>query len=97
MTEKPIGVPEKFADQVQRTFAVERIKGWKFHEDKCDVGVLLMSWTPESYAVKARLDDVVLEGTIKTTSEATDVARMVDTLVGTWLVRHADEKPARQS
>jgi hypothetical protein len=85
-------VVKKFGDQVERSLAVERIKGYEF-PDKCDVGVLVLSYTPTDYRVKARIDHLSVEATISKSTEAKDIAQTVDHLVVPWLVTNATKKP----
>lgn len=85
-------VAKKFADQVRRSLAVERIKGFEF-PDKCDVGVLVLSYTPTTYKVKARIDNLSVEARISLATEAADILETVDHLVEPWLVVNATKKP----
>jgi hypothetical protein len=85
-------VTKKFGDQVRRSLAVERIKGFEF-PDKCDVGVLVLSYTSTAYRVKARMDNISIEATIKMDSEAKDIMETVGHLVEPWLISYATKKP----
>jgi hypothetical protein len=85
-------VVKKFAEQVRRSLDVERIKGYEF-PDKCDVGTLVLSYTPTSYKVKARIDNMSIEATIKKESEAKDIMETVGHLVEPWLISYATKKP----
>ena len=78
------------AAQVERTFSVARVKGYKFPEADCDLGLTIMRATPEATHIKVRVDDVAVEATIAQNNASEDVVKTVDTLVDTWLVRHAD-------
>jgi hypothetical protein len=78
------------AAQVERTFSVARVKGYKFPEAACDVGLTIVRATPEATHIKVRIDDITTEATVRQTSAADDVLKVVDGLVDTWLVRHAD-------
>lgn len=90
-------VAQKVADQVVRTFSVARIKGWKFPEGSCDVGVELMAWATKAYVVKIRIGDEVLDGSITVAFEATEIADLVEELVNKWLQHNATGTPQRHS
>ena len=85
-------VTKKIGDQVRRSLDVERIKGFVF-PDKCDVGVLVLSYTSTQYRAKIRMDDVSAESTIVIANEDNNIMAAVDNLVEPWLVRHATKKP----
>ena len=85
-------VAQKFADQVRRTMDVKRIEGFDF-PNKCDVGVLVLSYTPTTYKVKARIDNLSVEARISLATEAADILETVDHLVEPWLVVNATKKP----
>ena len=85
-----IALMKAIAAQVERTFNVARVKGYKFPEADCAVGLTIMRATPEATHIKVRIDDVTTETTVGQSSAADDVLKVVDVLVDTWLVRHAD-------
>jgi hypothetical protein len=85
-------VAKKFAEQVRRSMDVKRIEGYDF-PNKCDVGVLVLSYTPTNYKVKVRMDNLSLEALITKATEAEDIVVAVDHLIEPWLVVNATKKP----
>ena len=85
-------VAKKFAEQVRRSLDVERIKGAVFPE-KCDVGVAVLSHTPADYTVKARMDNLSMEATIRKSHEHEDIMETVDHLVVPWLISYSTASP----
>lgn len=86
---------KSLTSQIFRTLSVARIKGWEF-PDKYDVGVTIVAATALATKIKARMDDVTLEGTIESTDVTAGVVKITDDLVAEWLVLHATGKPAKK-
>jgi hypothetical protein len=55
--------------------------------------VLVLSYTSTAYRVKARMDNISIEATIKMDSEAKDIMETVGHLVEPWLISYATKKP----
>lgn len=86
-------VASDLAEQVTRSLAVMRIKGWDFPEN-ADVGVLVLNAPHKGIRVKARIDDVTTEGDIFSETKDKDIINTVDILVAQWLAKHATAKPS---
>jgi len=85
-------VAKKFAEQVRRSLDVERIKGSVFPE-KCEVGASVLSHTSVDYTVKARMDNMSIEATIRKNHEHEDIMETVDHLVVPWLISYSTASP----
>lgn len=81
------------AEQVKRTLAVMRIRGWRFPE-QCAVGVKILAATALVTQVDLRIDDVhAATANVSTDTPAEDLSVIIDGLVAEWLTKHATERP----